>query len=1425
MQSAVANRPHVVFYNLTSSGASAIVPILSEILKEDFGYEIWGDPSQSENYRDTFDPDQPRFHWTHSPVEMFEPFLDREDFRFICLVRDPRDVFVSRMKDAKHQGHFAGDAPEAIYRAFIDSDFFGLFHLAEQWLQHDQPNVMPMSFEAMKSDIPVAVTAVLAHLGLEVDVDRIAAVCQRHSFEAVTGRQQGEDGPILRNAFMYRTGQSGNWKTEFSPAVKEAFHKKFGWLLERWGYHSAPATRPHVVFYNLTNSGGSALVPILKEILGEEFGYVSVGDPAKSNTFEQDFNGDQPTFHWTHSPCSVFEKFLARDDFRFICLTRDPRDVMVSHIKDVVHRGCDKGKSETELYAEYIGSQFNGMFEYAHEWRELGAANVHTLSFENMKADIPAAAREVFDFLGLPVAEETLRGVSQRHSFETVTQRQRGEEGPVIRNGLMFRKGINGDWKNQFDTETTAAFEAQFGKYLQHWGYAADSPVPAQANCRIASAMHPSGEKWLGKALAALGIQSEACNELHSEMRPTVLLVDGCNAGAGESQPEKRWIDGNRLPVELHEAFFNFFWQRMARVAPVKIVRIEDAAAHPEQALREILAFLGQERPAADVARALADSPMEKLGRSERLSAASSGLINEVRRHFGYAPAASMAETTLRSDADPEIHAAILKGQLPNASQWLSSRAQAARNENARLAWAAESAAVDWTHQIFGFEKNRSRAAHECRRAFGGLLQRHREDPAMQSLLSPYAAPGPRINAIGEYRGYQLARINGAYCALSPALGAEFELATQSNAEIIALAEHGLYIAKTGENALREAVDMLIDGILEAAAKQAQGGELNRAREVVQRCHAMTGGKDLRTNALENQLTHRHSNPALDWHRPLKLLDAEQVRQVELIRKSCRADRPLIAFYCPTKSFRNQFGELPELLRAAGYSVVKLYGEPADDAFEQSPNSFRVWDGMVGQMDFVDVFFVPTIMNCLPPRSKKVLFYHVSFAETEFEQLAREGRSTGAELPYDALRDQYKHLHAYLPLYDYIAVSSPHIKQHMETILQFYGRDGEVRQPRDCATLLEGLTGHRLAQTQTIIPAGYPPIDAAMRNSSKNAQPDKIITYAPTPLCGKPSWEPYASSRTHGPGVIAALLKAFPDYQIVFKPHPDDEAEIIRAIAAAGEGHPRFQCVLKSGHQDLYDRTALLISDFSSTAYTFALSRQRPVIFFSPFEDQLPDIARKSAYCQQRQSVGAIATTPEELVAAAKSLLSTRDANRPTTSELLYNLGRSDLELANQIDAILNDQPVAEWQRHKGGPITTTGNIDPPFSPMEIQVALQSQFGLETRDNALINEFQALPRVLGPHQMCILLPVLAEKVAGLSGIVPASARSELIGEFIGQAIALKQHEKTALIAAVQTNARPFADLGTVLAWVPRTKWNALQPLAEGYLIRQFCPAP
>ena len=109
-------------------------------------------------------------------------------------------------------------------------------------------------------------------------------------------------------------------------------------------------------------------------------------------------------------------------------------------------------------------------------------------------------------------------------------------------------------------------------------------------------------------------------------------------------------------------------------------------------------------------------------------------------------------------------------------------------------------------------------------------------------------------------------------------------------------------------------------------------------------------------------------------NRDINVLDPEQAAQLERIRQSLPTGKRSIAFFCPTKSFRKQFGEAPRLLRESGHPVLHLYSEQCNDAFEQEPGAFRVWGDMVNQMDFIDVFVVPTIMNCLPPRSKKVLF-------------------------------------------------------------------------------------------------------------------------------------------------------------------------------------------------------------------------------------------------------------------------------------------------------------------------------------------------------------------------------------------------------------------------------------------------------------------
>ena len=228
---------------------------------------------------------------------------------------------------------------------------------------------------------------------------------------------------------------------------------------------------PHVVFYNLNNAGASAIVPIISELLTEKFQYRALGDPANSIEFVERFTEGAPVFHWTHSPVNVFERFLDREDFQFICLYRDPRDVLVSNVKDLIHRELHEGKTEKKLYLDYIRSEFFGIYHYADEWIHLNQPNVHTLSFEELKRDVPASVRSILHSLGLGMSDPELREVCKQHSFEAVTGRKCGEDGPTVRTGFMFRKGISGDWKNEFDDDVREAFNEHFDYFLQRWSY------------------------------------------------------------------------------------------------------------------------------------------------------------------------------------------------------------------------------------------------------------------------------------------------------------------------------------------------------------------------------------------------------------------------------------------------------------------------------------------------------------------------------------------------------------------------------------------------------------------------------------------------------------------------------------------------------------------------------------------------------------------------------------------------------------------------------------------------------------------------------------------------------------------------------------------------------------------------------------------
>lgn len=127
-----------------------------------------------------------------------------------------------------------------------------------------------------------------------------------------------------------------------------------------------------------------------------------------------------------------------------------------------------------------------------------------------------------------------------------------------------------------------------------------------------------------------------------------------------------------------------------------------------------------------------------------------------------------------------------------------------------------------------------------------------------------------------------------------------------------------------------------------------------------------------------------------------------------------------------------------------------------------------------------------------------------------------------------------------------------------------------------------------------IVPAGYPKLDYA-RQILAPSSTDRCIIYSPT--AGRSS---VSRVRQDGEAVLSALLRAFPDTTIVFRPYPEaSEIKYARALAERFASNPNL--VLDETPLAITYQKAchVAITDSSSSALTFALATGRPLVFVS----------------------------------------------------------------------------------------------------------------------------------------------------------------------------------------------------------------------------------
>jgi hypothetical protein len=142
-----------------------------------------------------------------------------EEARYIAVIRDPKDVFVSAYFFIRDSGMGAATpSVDTMYRLFIADKFLlggsWAANAAGYWAQRHRPNVLPVSFKAMKRDPEGTVRKVAAFLNIQVSDDVIRAVCEKSSFEYMKRIDHkfgvGKTVPWREPGAMMRKGRQGD---------------------------------------------------------------------------------------------------------------------------------------------------------------------------------------------------------------------------------------------------------------------------------------------------------------------------------------------------------------------------------------------------------------------------------------------------------------------------------------------------------------------------------------------------------------------------------------------------------------------------------------------------------------------------------------------------------------------------------------------------------------------------------------------------------------------------------------------------------------------------------------------------------------------------------------------------------------------------------------------------------------------------------------------------------------------------------------------------------------------------------------------------------------------------------------------------------------------------------------------------------------
>ena len=375
------------------------------------------------------------------------------------------------------------------------------------------------------------------------------------------------------------------------------------------------------------------------------------------------------------------------------------------------------------------------------------------------------------------------------------------------------------------------------------------------------------------------------------------------------------------------------------------------------------------------------------------------------------------------------------------------------------------------------------------------------------------------------------------------------------------------------------------------------------------------------------------------------------------------SNKQTIAFslYSKGGGFRRHIaGLIPKL--KDNYNLIALSDERVSEISLGIPELFMAPE-TASNFDNIDTFITAHVGVCSHKKKPRVNFLHSSFWFVECDNQAWRSWM----------------------LQDIESADPSYIVAPTQSIFNMY------------KALLETSTFHNRV---CLIPGGYPRLDDNISYFQKNNSIPNSIIYAPTLSFNNSDETWYFGAIAHSAEIVKSLLENFPHLNIIVRFHPRDMAFI---ESMQGESHhPHSKPFLdimgmsrsnprcnidgdKTFYMETYSQCLLMVSDLSSTAFSYALSTVRPAIFFSPRDEELKLKYNNSisTFIRDRNEVGAIASSLDSMVDAINKVLKQPDIHTQKIEKyrdkICYNLGNAENYIVDNMKYIINSTKHPDW--------------------------------------------------------------------------------------------------------------------------------------------------